>query len=167
MPPRQSDVVVAQTRMLLDSDVPPTSIALQLGISRRTVERWRLSIELFGASYPPAFSKQGRPRALTNAQLDWMLAYLNDRPSTYLDELALVMFDDLGVELTDSVEVPAAKAVVSQDRVAEGIVPIQREGPKVGAGWYRNRHRTNDSKFPWACIFLYSLDAQRPATLCT
>ncbi len=31
-----------------------------------------------------------------------MLSYLNDRPSAYLDELALMLFDDFGVKLCPS-----------------------------------------------------------------
>lgn len=43
-------------------------VAERLHIHKRTVERMRLSYELFDQPYPPPFGRVGRPRALTTAQ---------------------------------------------------------------------------------------------------
>ena len=51
----------------------------------------KTNLELFGVFYPPAFSRRRRPRALTIAKEQWLLAYLDDQPMAYMDELALVL----------------------------------------------------------------------------
>ena len=62
------EVVVAQGRMLIKSSLLLcSSIAVQLGVSQRTVKRWRLLIKLFGKPYLLAFVAQGQPYIMTNA----------------------------------------------------------------------------------------------------
>ena len=51
----------------------------------------KTNLELFGSFYPPAFNRRGRPRALTIAKEEWLLRYLKDQPTAYMDELALIM----------------------------------------------------------------------------
>ena len=75
------------------------AIALEMGVDKKTIERMRLSFELFGTPYPPPFAKIGRPRALTTAEEQFLLAYLEDQPTAYLDELALVLWDEFDVSV--------------------------------------------------------------------
>ncbi|KAK0768499.1 hypothetical protein LTR91_014333 [Friedmanniomyces endolithicus] len=78
MPPRTPPHVVAQGVYLLDYYTPII----------------RSNLELYGAAYPPSpTAVQGRPRALTDEQSAWMLAYLDNKPTAYLDELALAIYD--------------------------------------------------------------------------
>ena len=51
----------------------------------------KTNLELFGTFYPPAFNRIGRPRALINAKEQWILDYLDNQPTAYLDELALAI----------------------------------------------------------------------------
>lgn len=85
---------------LEDTREPPAAIAIKCGVSKRTVERMRLSFELFGQPYPDPVQKTGRPIALTEAQVQWILDYLKDQPTAYLDELALAVYDEFGVHIT-------------------------------------------------------------------
>ena len=57
-------------KALLDNkqNLSAADIGLQVGVSKRTIERMRLSYELFDQPYPPSFNKTGRPRALTTEE---------------------------------------------------------------------------------------------------
>jgi transposase len=59
----------------------------------------RLSFDLFDQPYPPRVTAIGRPRSLTEAQVDWILAYLADRPTAYLDEVCLVVYDEFDIDV--------------------------------------------------------------------
>ena len=54
--------------LLKDTELSSASIANRTGVSKRTIERMRLSYELFDAPYPPSSGRNGRPRALTIEQ---------------------------------------------------------------------------------------------------
>ena len=53
---------------LEDSELPCLVIAAECGVNKRTVERIKTNLELFGSFYPPTFNRRGRPRALTIAK---------------------------------------------------------------------------------------------------
>ena len=101
MTPRKPIHVTERARLLLnETDQSTDSIGIELGVTARTIRRWRLSFDLFGEAYAPPFTALGRPRALTVAQEQWMLDYLDDQPTAYLDELVLALFDHFDVEAT-------------------------------------------------------------------
>ena len=101
MTPRKPIHVTERARLLLnETDQSTEAIGLELGVTSRTIRRWRLSFDLFGEAYAPPFAAIGRPRALTVAQERWMLDYLDDQPTAYLDELVLALFDHFDVEAT-------------------------------------------------------------------
>lgn len=82
-------------RLMLAEGLSAASIGLHLAVTTRTVNRWRLNYKVWGEAYPPygrdCTTKQGRPLLLTTEQQRFMLAYLSDRPTTYLNEVALVL----------------------------------------------------------------------------
>ncbi|KAI7226591.1 hypothetical protein KC330_g8761 [Hortaea werneckii] len=101
MAPRASSHVTELARMYLEETNDNCSaIALRLGYSKGTVEKCRLNYEVYGEVYPPDFATRGRARALTTEQAGWMIAYLDERPSAYLEELALAVFDRYGIQIT-------------------------------------------------------------------
>ena len=101
MTPRRPLHVTERARLLLnETDDSTASIATELGVTARTVRRWRLSFDLFGEAYAPSFTTKGRPRALTVAQERWLLDYLDDQPTVYLDELSLALHDAFDIEVS-------------------------------------------------------------------
>ena len=74
--------------LLFETTHSITFIQKKTGVHRSTIYRLRLSWELFGTPYPPPVSLIGRPSILTDNQISWLLAYLQDRPDAYLDEMA-------------------------------------------------------------------------------
>lgn len=120
MPTQLPPPVCRQVQALLeDTKLPPTAIATRVSVSRRTIERMRLSFELFSAPYPPPTSRVGRPRALTAEQtkvciypllllvssltrlLQWMLDFLDDRPCSYADEISLAVYDEFSIDVAE------------------------------------------------------------------
>jgi len=73
-----------------------------VGRSTRTIERMRQSLDLFGTPYLPKVNSPGRPRALAKSQVDWLVDYLNDKPTAYFDELALTIYDEFGIDVHPS-----------------------------------------------------------------
>ena len=79
--------------------MPCAAIGRELGVNKRTIERMKTNLELFGSFYPPAFNRRGRPRALTVAEEKFVLDYLDDQPTAYMDELSLALWDTDGVDV--------------------------------------------------------------------
>lgn len=100
MAPRADPHVTELARQYLEhTDEAPAAIALQLGVTKRTIERWRLNFEVYGTAYPPDYGHRGRPRALTTEQAQWLIAYLDERPSAYCSKLAMAVWDRFGIEI--------------------------------------------------------------------
>ena len=76
---------------LEETELPCATIGHEIGVNKRTIERMRTNLELFGSFYPPQFNRRGRPRALTIAEEEWLLRYLEDQPTANMDELALAL----------------------------------------------------------------------------
>jgi transposase len=69
MPARTPELAVVQGRWLIQfTSLSSDEIRTKVGVSKKTVERWRASLECYGTMYPPAIAKAGRPRALTEEQ---------------------------------------------------------------------------------------------------
>ena len=58
-----------------------------LGVSERSLRRWRRNEEDFGSVIPPHNPLQGRPRTLTAEQTYALFARINEDPDLYLSEL--------------------------------------------------------------------------------
>lgn len=102
MAPRADPHVTELARQYLEhTDEAPAAIALRLGVTKRTSERWRLNFKVYGSAYPPDYGHRGRPRALTTEQAQWMIAYLDERPNAYCNELALAIWDRFGIEISE------------------------------------------------------------------
>ena len=100
-----------------DESQSAASIAVTMGVSKRTIERMRLSYELFNSPYPPPVRRGGRPSALTAAQKDvcdlarnlrllltalqWVVDFMMGHQTAYLEEVSLELLDvhdvDVGV----------------------------------------------------------------------
>ena len=76
---------------LEDTMLSCEAIGLEMAVNERTIERVKTNLELFCTFYPPAFTRRGRPRALTTAEEQFLLNYLEDQATAYMDELALVL----------------------------------------------------------------------------
>ncbi|GAB7363739.1 hypothetical protein MBLNU230_g4307t1 [Neophaeotheca triangularis] len=94
------DHVVAPARELLEANEPPSVVATKVGLSKRTIARWRLCFELSSTVYAPSGVVHGKPRIITTAQEDWKLKYLGDRPTAYLEEICLAVWDELGIDVS-------------------------------------------------------------------
>ena len=56
-------------------------------VSLRTLQRMRKSWRQYGEAYIPSEDRGGRPRALPQLLQEELLAYLEQRPLAYLDEI--------------------------------------------------------------------------------
>lgn len=97
---RQPPHVVALARLLFKEGLTTVAISTQLAIPVRTIRRWRENLEIYGDVYPPRIAVLGRPRVLTPQQAQSTLDYLSDQPTRYLDEVALEVWDEFGVEVS-------------------------------------------------------------------
>lgn len=101
MPTNLPPAVTNRVKLLLDYDHPASYIATELSLSKRTVERLRLSFELFNQPYPPILKRRGRPPALDEHQKKVLLEYMDTRPEAGLEECVEVL-KGLGVECCGS-----------------------------------------------------------------
>jgi hypothetical protein len=66
---RKLDAATLQSVLLdLTNDFPLRAIAKRYRIGRNTVKRIELSMDIYGAPYPPDSCVQGRPRLLLKVQ---------------------------------------------------------------------------------------------------
>ena len=84
-----------------DGTLSCTRIGVEIGVNRKTIERMKLSFELFRTPYPPALVRRGRPRALTTPQEDWLLGYLAGQPTAEAQELGLALFYEFGIRVSN------------------------------------------------------------------
>jgi transposase len=105
-------------KALLDDGLSPARVCGRVGVSKKTVERIRLNYELFGAPYPPPAVALGRPRALTYAQELWVLDFVADRSTTYLDEVALAVEDVFDI----SVETKTIRRILTRHQITQKVV---------------------------------------------
>lgn len=72
-------------------------VSAACGVDRHTVAKLRLSLEYWGQCYPPSTVRLGRPPLLRQAQIEGLAEYLKGRPSAYLDEMQLFLYEDYDV----------------------------------------------------------------------
>lgn len=74
------------------------AIAKAVGVDKSTVNRTRVSFELFGIAYPPTYSKCGRLHPVTAAQKVSIVERRVTNYSMYSDEIALAVRGEFGVD---------------------------------------------------------------------
>src|SRR5947209_17599421 len=70
-------------------------VAKATGVHRDTIAKIRLSLEFWGAPYPPRCVWLGRPPALRDSHLAALKEYLLGRPQAYMDEMRNWQYDEL------------------------------------------------------------------------
>lgn len=114
-----------EARLRLETGETPSSISRRLNVNKRTIERWRVNFALYGTAYPPNFGNQGRPRALTTEQAGFLLAYVEERPTAELEEIAGAVFERFGVWISAAtvsryVKDAGGRRVVARDGGGDG-----------------------------------------------
>lgn len=67
------------------------------GVSLRTLQSMRKSWGLYGTVFIPSENKGGRPRVISELHEHALLEYLEQRPMSYLDKMALFLLDEYGL----------------------------------------------------------------------
>ena len=81
----------------------------------------------------------GRPTAFTTAEVDWLLAYLEDQPTAYLDEMAMVLFHEFGVAAHDSTIFRALQSRGWSRKVAKELAAQRSE--RLRTFWRSNQDK--------------------------
>ena len=71
-------------------------------VSLRTLQRMRRSWRTYREVYIPSENRGGRPRALHQVYEEELLAYLEQRPMAYLDEMAFFLLDEFDVQVDEA-----------------------------------------------------------------
>lgn len=82
-----SKEVKERTLWLLDHDYIPEDVAEILGVSKRSVARWKAYQEEHGSVIPPHDPQQGRPRFLTAEATRDVMDLVNESPEMLLEEI--------------------------------------------------------------------------------
>ncbi|OQN96259.1 hypothetical protein B0A48_17821 [Cryoendolithus antarcticus] len=101
MPTHLPPHITNRVKLLLDYSHPAAHIARELSLSKRTVERLRLSFELFNQPYPPVLKRLGRPPALNAEQEKALLDFMAARPEAGLGE-CVGLLEGMGVKACGS-----------------------------------------------------------------
>ncbi|KAK6443154.1 hypothetical protein LTR95_000671 [Oleoguttula sp. CCFEE 5521] len=101
MPTHLPPHITNRVKLLLDYSHPAAHIARELSLSKRTVERLRLSFELFNQPYPPVLKRLGRPPALNAEQEKALLEFMAARPEAGLGE-CVGLLEGMGVKACGS-----------------------------------------------------------------
>lgn len=72
------------------------------GVGMRSLQRMRSYWVQYGTVFIPNESPGGRPRVISQQIEEQLLAYLEERPMSYLDELVYMLFDDFGLVVDES-----------------------------------------------------------------
>ena len=97
---RLSEADCHRVKASLDDGISCGHIGTELGVNRKTIQRMKLSFEMFSAPYPPAVLRKGRPRALTTSQEDWLFGHLAARPTAEAQELNLALHQQFGIRVS-------------------------------------------------------------------
>jgi transposase len=87
--------------MLIDGSLKGADMAAAAGCSDRAIRRIRSNLRCFGATKAPP-NGVGRRRRITPPMLDALREHLVEKPSMYLDEMVVFLWDDFGVLVTPS-----------------------------------------------------------------
>lgn len=84
--------------MILSNELTPSQIANAAGCHLSTITRHITNMGLFGSLKAPPM-RRGRPRRLTPEMVRALCDYLIEKPCSYLDESAIFLYDEFGVEV--------------------------------------------------------------------
>ena len=71
-------------------------------VGTRTLQRMRSHWHQYGTVFIPNDSPGGRPRVISQHVEAQLLAYLEERPMSYLDELVYMLFDQFDLVVDES-----------------------------------------------------------------
>lgn len=80
--------------MIHRGDLSISQMAQAAGCNRSTILRISSKIRMFGSVKSPS-NKGGRPRSITPVMLEALCEYLLEKPTLYLDEMAIFPWDEL------------------------------------------------------------------------
>ncbi|EED22757.1 TPR domain protein [Talaromyces stipitatus ATCC 10500] len=84
--------------MILSNELTTSQIAEAAQCHPSTIRRHRSNLRLFGSVTAPS-NKSGRPRRLTPVMIEALCDHLLEKPQLYLDEMAIFIWDDFGVQV--------------------------------------------------------------------
>lgn len=90
---------INKIRELWSQGLSNNTVATIIGIGRRTVDKLRLNLNLFNELYL-VFVKRGPIRRLNREQEDFILDYIRDRPTAYLQEIQQFLYNEFEVVLS-------------------------------------------------------------------
>jgi transposase len=100
MAPNLADSQHDQIRdMILSKSLTTTQMADIAGCSTRSIKAIRSNLRYFGTTKAP-LNGVGRPRCISPSMLEALREYLLGKPDRYLDELAVLLWDDFDVLVT-------------------------------------------------------------------
>ncbi|OQE62925.1 hypothetical protein PENNAL_c0256G04169 [Penicillium nalgiovense] len=87
--------------MLRSGELSMSQMAKAAGCNKRTILRISSNIRTFGSVKAPP-NKGGRPRSISPVMLEALCDHLIEKPSLYLDEMALFLWDEFDIQATKS-----------------------------------------------------------------
>ncbi|KAJ7653528.1 hypothetical protein B0H17DRAFT_872135, partial [Mycena rosella] len=99
---RISDDLKERALWLLEAGYITEEVCDLLGVSRRSLFRWKANQEDYNSVKPPYNPLQGRPRILNADQTHDLLTMLQEAPEMYLDEIQdwIAVTQDTGISRT-------------------------------------------------------------------
>ena len=84
----------------------PKDLCRIFGFSKRSLRRWKKSIDEHGSVLPPSKYLQGRPRILHSDQVNDLMVQLSVEPDMYLDEIQswVAIHQEVGISKSSLVE---------------------------------------------------------------
>lgn len=79
--------------IILSKSLTTAQMADTAGCSTRSIKAIRSNLRHFGATKAPS-NGVGRPRSITPPMLEALREYLLSKPDRFLDELAILLWDD-------------------------------------------------------------------------
>lgn len=87
--------------MIHSGELSITEMALAAGCNKSTISRISSNIRMFGSVRAPPING-GRPRSITPDMLEALCDYLIEKPTLYLDEMAIFLWDEFALRATKS-----------------------------------------------------------------
>ena len=87
--------------MIHSGEISVTEMAQAAGCHGSTILRISSNIRMFGTVKAPP-NKGGRPRSITPVMLEALCDHLLEKPTLYLDEMAIFLWDEFALQATKS-----------------------------------------------------------------
>jgi transposase len=82
-----SDDLKMRALFLCDHPEICENVAEVLGVSERSIQRWKANYDQHGTVWPPRVTKQGRPRILDDEKMEQAINLISATPDLYLNEI--------------------------------------------------------------------------------